>query len=109
MEASVDVLVPQAMEEIIDAMKYIPQEQSQNRTVEQIVGVLGPQTQEEFVEVPLLRFIDQGVDIPVTMQRQILTIQGAQQTVEVLKGPFTDKLVNILQLDEKDPAGAREG
>ena len=65
------------------------------------MGVPDPQTQEEFVEVPLVRFIDQGVDIPVAMQRQILTIQGAQQTVEVMKGAFTDELVNILQLDER--------
>ena len=51
---------------------------------------------EEFVEVLSVLFIDVAVGIPVAMQRRIRTVEGTQQTVEVLKVPPTDKMMKIL-------------
>ena len=45
------VLVPQVMEEKTETAKFIQQERVQNRTVEQIRGVLTPQIREEILEV----------------------------------------------------------
>ena len=47
----VDGSVPQVMEEITEAEKFIPQEQLRNHTLEQTVDPTVPQIPKELVEV----------------------------------------------------------
>ena len=47
----VDVPVPQLMEETVEAAKSIPEERTQQRTLEETVSVPVPQIQEQIVEV----------------------------------------------------------
>ena len=53
MHLSLSVPVPHIQEQIVEAIKVIPQEQMAERIVEQIVDVLMPQIQVQFVDVPV--------------------------------------------------------
>ena len=60
--------------------------------------VRGPQIRQELVEVLQAPSINDAVDTLVAMQERVSTIRGTQQTVKVLKVPFTDKAVHIPKL-----------
>ena len=91
--------VPQAVDEVVEVVRLIPQESVQQRTVEQIVRVSVPQVGEEISEVVQItpqdriseRIIDRIVDVPVVvMQRQVPIIQTVQKTVGVPQVQFLD-------------------
>ena len=88
-----DVPVPHMMEKTIEVMKLIPQERVQNRTVEQVIDVPVLQIQET-VEVPQIQLIDEVVDVPVVVQRQVPTVEKVQKTVKVRQVQFIDKVVD---------------
>ena len=102
-----DVLVPHLMEKTIEVVKLIPQERVQNRTVEQIIDmpVVVQRQVQETVEVPQLQFIDKAVDVPVVVQRQVPIVQKVQKTVEVPQAQSTNKMMNApVIMDRQVPA-----
>ena len=87
-----DVPVPHMMEQTIEVVKHIPQEHVQNHTVKQIIDM--PVMVQETVEVRQIQFIDEAVDVPVIVQRQVPIVQRMQNTVEACQAQSTDRVMN---------------
>ena len=83
--------VPQVMAEIVEVVRWIPQERVHQRTVEQIVQVPTPQVVEEIAEV--VRTIPRSASRSVSptessMCQEVPTIQAVPRTVEVPQVQF---------------------
>ena len=83
--AKSDVLVPHVMEKTTEDVKFIPQEQVQNRIMEQIIDVQGWQIQEKLVEV-----------IHLILQERISERIGAK-----LASRIQEELLEAIQLIRK--------
>ena len=80
------------MEKTIEVMKHIPQEHVQNHTVKQVIDVVAQIHETD--EVLQIQFIDEAVDVPVIVQRQVPTVQKVQKTLEASQAQSTDKVMN---------------
>ena len=80
-----DVLVPHVMKKTIEDVKLVPQEQVQNRIMEQIIDVPGRQVQEKLVEV-----------IRLILQERISERIGAK-----LASRIQEELLEAIQLIRK--------
>ena len=76
MHLSLSVPVPHIQEQIVEAIKVIPQEQMAERIVEQIVDVLMPQIQVQFVDVPVPQIMEETVEVAT-----LLVVLPARRTV----------------------------
>ena len=59
------VPVPQIQEQIVEAIKVIPQEQMAERVVEQIVDVPVPQILDQIVDVPVPQLMEETVEAEI--------------------------------------------
>ena len=93
-------------EKTIEVVKFIPQERTQNRTVEQIIDmpVMMQRQAQKTVEVPQVQFIDKAVDVPVIVQRQVPIVQKVQKTEEVPQAQSTDEVMDAPVIMRQVPA-----
>ena len=87
------------MEKTIEVVKHIPQEHVQNHTVEQIIDmpVMMQRQVRKAVEVPQIQFIDKAVDVPVVVQRQVPIVQKVQRISHCRCGRFPDCICSRFQ------------
>ena len=114
-ERIVDIPVPQDVVELVEVLR-IPKDRIQQRFVEQTDETPDISFAEKIVEkaviqtqgntqqvvntgvphvVPLLRFTDKVVDIPVVAQRQIRVNRNVQKTIEISQLQYTDDVVDV--------------
>ena len=84
-EETINISIPHVMEKTIEGVKLIPQERVQNCTVEQFIDmpVMMQRQVRKTVEVPQRQFVDKAVDMPVIVQRQVPIVRKVRKTVEV--------------------------
>ena len=85
-EETVDVAVPQVMEETVEIAKYIPQERVEICTVEQVVDVPVPQIMEDIFGV--VKFVSQER----AQQRTV------EQVVDVLVQPVMEEIIDVMKV-----------
>ena len=88
--------MPQTIKETMEVIQLTPQNQIPERIVEE-TDVLVPHEEEEIIEVlqKQVQCIDEIIDLPVAMQRQVLASQTAQKSVEVPQVQFLDRAVGV--------------
>ena len=112
-ERVMDIPVPQVAEESIEMFNVLSQDHVQQRNVERTIeetidvpvtrvmektieGVKQIPQVQKTVEVPQIQFIDEAVDVPVVMRRQVPVVQKMQKTVEASQVQSTDEVMNAL-------------
>ena len=123
-EQIVDVPVSQIQEETVEVIQLLPQDRMSDRVVEPIVDspsstdsvadsshgeleqiiampVMVQRQVQKTVEVPQIPFIDEAVDVPVIVQRQVPIVQRVQKTVEASQAQSTDKVMNALVIMQR--------
>ena len=88
-EKIVDVPVPGIGQEFGEVIQLSRQERLSDRIAEQLPDVPGPLAQEQNVGVVKVT-IGEIIDVPVTAQRQVPTVQAVQKTVEVPEDKFLE-------------------